>query len=99
MKNNILKEKNRRKLYNKLENRFFIQKGFSFIQNNENYFLAKNHFKKIFKNPQKGNKVKVFNRCIFSGRPRSVFQKFKISRTFLRQKASYGLINGLSRTS
>jgi len=99
MKSNILKEKNRRKLYNKIENKYFIKKGFTFINKNENFDIAKNHFIKNFKTPQKANKVKIFNRCIFSGRPRSVFQKFKISRSFLRTKASYGLINGLSKTS
>ena len=99
MKSNIFKEHKRRNLYKKNEKMHFIKNGFSFIENNAFFKVINQHALKNFKYNKKGLKTRIHNRCILSGRPRSVFQQFKISRNFLRDKGSTGLITGLSKIS
>lgn len=99
MKSYIFKEHKKRNSYKKIEKKIFIKNGFHFIEKNNSFNIIQNHSLKKFKETQKGIKMKVHNRCIFTGRTRSVFKKFKISRHFFRNKASYGLITGLSKVS
>lgn len=55
----------------------------------------------LFLNSRKkeGSMVKVRNRCIISGRPRSVSRKYKVSRIVLRDFISKGLLVGLKKKS
>jgi small subunit ribosomal protein S14 len=48
---------------------------------------------------RKGSKVRVTNRCILTGRSKSVHRQFKISRIALRNLASMGLISGVRKSS
>ena len=43
--------------------------------------------------------VRVKNRCVLSGRAKSVFRFYKISRICFRELASNGLIPGISKSS
>jgi len=45
------------------------------------------------------SKVRVKNRCVITGRAKSVHRQFKISRIALRELASMGLINGVMKSS
>ena len=99
MKSNIYKEQKRRNLYLKNEKTNFIKKGLSILNDDKMFDFINQDASKSLKTNRKGLKVKINNRCVISGRPRSVFQKFKISRVVLREKASYGLITGLSKIS
>lgn len=49
--------------------------------------------------PRNGSKVRIRNRCALSGRPRSVYRKFKLSRIALRELAASGYIPGMVKSS
>ena len=49
--------------------------------------------------PRNGAKIRVRNRCALTGRPRSVYRKFKLSRVALRELASSGFIPGMVKSS
>jgi len=90
MKNQQLKDQTRRKGFSKLENRFFIHKGSSFLKKTfsiKTSVLARK------------NICRIKNRCIISYRDRCVFRQFKMTRGILRQYASFGLIPGLAKSS
>lgn len=42
---------------------------------------------------------KIKNKCLISGRNRSVYKKFKLSRMFLKNLGVSGFINGLRKSS
>lgn len=54
---------------------------------------------KLSELPRNSSKVRFKNRCSLTGRPRSYYRKFGISRIMLRQLASWGLIPGLKKSS
>lgn len=49
--------------------------------------------------PRNGCKVRIQNRCQMTGRGRSVYRKFMISRIVLRELAHRGLIPGMKKAS
>lgn len=49
--------------------------------------------------PRNGAKSRVQNRCELTGRVRSVYRKFKLSRIKLRELGSMGRIPGLTKAS
>ncbi len=49
--------------------------------------------------PRNSSKVRIQNRCELTGRPRSVYRKFKLSRIALRDLASQGRIPGVVKSS
>ncbi len=49
--------------------------------------------------PRNGAKTRVRNRCELTGRPRSFYRKFKLSRIALRELASTGQIPGMVKSS
>nr|YP_009647067.1 ribosomal protein S14 [Chloropicon mariensis]QBX98716.1 ribosomal protein S14 [Chloropicon mariensis] len=49
--------------------------------------------------PRSASKVRVVNRCILTGRSKSVYKFCKLSRLSLRRLGSEGLIPGLSKKS
>lgn len=49
--------------------------------------------------PKNSSKVRLRNRCMFTGRSRGVLRKFKISRLCFREMASRGLIPGVIKAS
>ena len=49
--------------------------------------------------PRNGARVRLRNRCELTGRPRSYYRKFKLSRIALRQLGSVGQIPGLVKAS
>ena len=48
---------------------------------------------------QRSSLTRIKNRCVITGRSRSVYRLFKISRLCLRKLASKGLMPGLSKYS
>lgn len=54
---------------------------------------------KLAELPRNSAKVRQRNRCELTGRPRSVYRKFKLSRIALRQLGSIGAIPGLTKSS
>lgn len=49
--------------------------------------------------PRNGSKVRIRNRCRFSGRPRATYRRFGLSRLALREFGTDGLIPGLVKSS
>jgi len=49
--------------------------------------------------PRNSTKVSVRNRCELTGRPSSVYRKFKLSRIALRELGNMGLIPGVTKAS
>ena len=54
---------------------------------------------KLAEMPRNSSKVRIRNRCALTGRPRSVYRKFKLSRIALRELASSGQIPGVVKSS
>lgn len=54
---------------------------------------------KLAELPRNGAKIRIRNRCGLTGRPRSVYRKFELSRVSLRDLASKGLIPGVIKSS
>ena len=54
---------------------------------------------KLSKLPRNSAKVRVMNRCQFTGRPHGVYRKLKISRIALRQLGLEGKIPGMVKSS
>ena len=54
---------------------------------------------KLEKLPKNSNPNRVRNRCNLTGRPRSYYRRFGLSRISLREMASGGLIPGVTKAS
>ena len=54
---------------------------------------------KLAELPRNASPVRQRNRCEMTGRPRSVYRKFKLSRIALRELASTGQIPGMVKSS
>jgi small subunit ribosomal protein S14 len=54
---------------------------------------------KLAELPRNSSKTRIRNRCEITGRPRSVYRKFKLSRIALRELASTGQIPGVVKSS
>ena len=54
---------------------------------------------KLEKLPKNSNPNRVRNRCNLTGRPRSYYRRFGLSRISLREMASQGLIPGVTKAS
>jgi small subunit ribosomal protein S14 len=62
----------------------------------EDQFMARLALAKL---PRNSSPNRVRNRCEVTGRPRSYYRKFKMSRIALRDLASDGLIPGVVKSS
>ena len=49
--------------------------------------------------PRNANPTRIRNRCELTGRSRSVYRKFRLSRIMLREMGNKGLIPGLTKSS
>ena len=54
---------------------------------------------KLAKLPRNSCPTRLHNRCLVTGRPRSYYRKFKMSRIALRDLASHGEIPGMVKSS
>lgn len=54
---------------------------------------------KLAEMPRNGSATRIRNRCEITGRPRSVYRRFKLSRIALRDLASKGQIPGMVKAS
>ncbi|MBB4285849.1 30S ribosomal protein S14 [Roseospira goensis] len=54
---------------------------------------------KLAKMPRNSSPVRVKNRCDLTGRPHSVYRKFRLGRVVLRDLASTGQIPGMVKSS
>jgi small subunit ribosomal protein S14 len=54
---------------------------------------------KLAEMPRNSSSTRLKNRCELTGRPRSYYRKFKLSRIALRELASQGQIPGMVKSS
>ncbi|PID35415.1 MAG: 30S ribosomal protein S14 [Rhodobacterales bacterium] len=54
---------------------------------------------KLAKLPRDSSATRLHNRCQLTGRPHAYYRKLGISRIALREKASFGLIPGMVKSS
>jgi len=54
---------------------------------------------KLAQMPRNSSATRIKNRCELTGRPRSYYRKFKLSRIALRELASSGQIPGMVKSS
>ncbi len=60
---------------------------------------SKGDFEALQKLPKNSSPVRLKNRCMFTGRARSYYRKFGVSRLVLREMALRGEIPGLKKSS
>nr|QOI17216.1 mitochondrial ribosomal protein S14 [Hepatica maxima] len=61
--------------------------------------MREKHRYKLSKLPRNSSFTRVRNRCISTGRPRSVYELFRFSRIVFRDLASRGLLMGVKKSS
>ena len=89
------KKKNFILILSKKNNNFDIE-----LINSNIYFQLKFYLlKKIKKLPNNSFKTKILNRCIWTGRSKSILKKFKFSRIIFKKYASNGEIPGYFKYS
>lgn len=54
---------------------------------------------KLEKMPRDSNPIRIRNRCVVTGRPRSYYRKFGLSRITFREMALKGEIPGITKAS
>jgi small subunit ribosomal protein S14 len=60
---------------------------------------ANGDYDALQKLPRNASPVRLHNRCMFTGRARSYYRKFGVSRLVLREMALIGEIPGLKKSS
>lgn len=97
----LLKKKNIKIRYNKDTN--YIKYVISNTLLKDNYLDKVISLKYLFKHSDKKFKnssiTKIKNKCLITGRNRSVLKKFRLSRMFLKNLGVSGYINGLRKAS
>jgi len=92
----IKKDQYRRKIFLKNELYRNILKIFLNKQNLSKQLRYK-VFIRFWAYPLEGSKTRIKNRCVITGRSRSVFRKFHLSRLMFRKYATQGQILGLRK--
>lgn len=94
----VEKNNRRRKLAKKFESKRTRLLGIA----NDKELPAEDRFAarlKLAELPRNSNPTRIVNRCLVTGRPRSYYRKFKMSRIALRELGSRGLVPGLVKSS
>ena len=97
-KSSIEKNKRRERLVKKYANRRAKLKAIAedMSSPSEDRFAAR---LKLAELPRNSSRVRIRNRCALTGRARSYYRKFKLSRIALRDLASNGQIPGMVKSS
>jgi ribosomal protein S14 len=94
----INKDQKRRLLVNKYELKRKLLKSIIYNLQLPKYvqFLA---ITKLNSFPKESSIVRIRNRCVITGRSRSVYKDFKLSRMMLRSFALNGFLTGITKSS
>jgi small subunit ribosomal protein S14 len=98
MKNHIEKDKRRRIIVKKFEEKKLELKILANNRQLPKHIQLKARFK-LATLPKNSSKIRTKNRCVLTGRSKSVYRKFKISRIRFRELASMGCIPGIRLSS
>jgi small subunit ribosomal protein S14 len=99
MSNQVIRDKKRRFQAAKLELKRLQFKALCQDRRSLPADLRYEYFLKLSRLPRNTSKTRIRNRCIITGRPRSVYKLFRISRIVFRELASQGLILGVKKAS
>ena len=96
-KSMIEREKKRIKLFKKYQQKrnLLLEK----YNNTKDYNLKLEIHSEIQKLPRNSSKIRIRNRCWKTGRPRSYYRDFGISRHVLREMALQRLLPGVRKSS
>lgn len=94
----IRKDIKRRKLFLKYER---IRRLYKFIQQNSRLKRSQRfHYSRALTFLPKDSSIsRIRNRCLLTGRARSVYSDFQLTRMKLRELASFGLLMGIKKSS
>jgi ribosomal protein S14 len=98
MSNQVTRDQTRRLLMAKFELKRIQYKAI-FEDRNMPNAIRYEYFLKLAKLPRNSSKTRTRNRCVFTGRSRAVYKKFRISRIMFRELASQGALLGISKAS
>ncbi len=98
MFNSIQKDLNKRKLVLKNELKR-LQYKFLIKNQSINKEFRSEYIQKLNKLNKNGIKIKVQNRCVLTGRAKSVYRLFRLSRIKFRELASQGMLPGVTKAS
>ena len=98
MKSLIEKDKKRRKLFKKYEEKRRELKAIIYNKDTPSELRSEAQYK-LSKLPKDSSKIRIKNRCVLTGRSKGVFRYFKLSRIQLRQLALEGNIPGYTKAS
>lgn len=99
MKKYMNKDRYARELFSFYEINRRVLKTLYFNQTLANLCLKKSIVLALSKLPKKSSKTYIINRCILTGRARSVYRKYRLSRIKLRELGNFGYIPGLKKSS
>lgn len=91
------KDKKRRYLFNFYEKRKNFIKSFIHIAPNPK--VRSQYIQKLRSFPRDSSISRIKNFCILTGKGRSVYRQFHLSRHQFREKALYGLLRGVKKSS
>lgn len=98
MKNGKQVDQFRRRLYKKTENTRNLLKAVAKDTHLE-WVFRQQAVLQLAELPRNGSKTRIRNRCILTGRARSIHQPFKLSRLSFRRLAAKGLLPGVYKAS
>lgn len=98
MKSLLERDQKRRKLFLMFEKKRIIYK---YIYNNLNlpYSIRIEALKRLQSLPLQSSPTRIRNRCVVTGRARSVYKHFKISRLIFRKLAVQGFLPGIKKAN
>lgn len=98
MSNQVIRDHKRRLLLAKFEVKRAQFKAICQDRNLTSKLRAEGSLK-LSKLPRNSSKTRIRNRCIITGRPRSVYKLFRLSRIVFRELASQGMLLGITKSS
>jgi ribosomal protein S14 len=96
--NRVITDKKRRKLVLKYEHKRLEYKSIAYDRNLPSA-IRYQYAAKLSKLPRNSSITRIRNRCVVTGRARSVYRLFHMSRIVLRELASKGRILGFKKSS
>lgn len=94
----VMKDHNRRLLAEKFEVKRKLFKALCRDPDLPHDVREKSRYK-LSKLPRNSSFSRIRNRCIYTGRPRAVYQLFRMSRICFRELASRGALHGVKKAS
>jgi small subunit ribosomal protein S14 len=97
MKHLISKDRKRRNNFRLFELSYVVGKTVASMRHLSS--VQRVHFFSLLRSAKASTFVRLRNRCVVTGRSRSVSREFRISRIKFREMASFGLLPGVRKSS